>query len=461
MSHFTVLVIGGDPEKQLIPFQENNCGDCPKEYMEFNDVEKEYREEYENDSKDEFYCASSSSWGQELSCVNFAILSQLNIGEKSEIEVEDCGMHYFTNGKRYKCYDSGANDGKYPENKVWMKVTGVLRSTHPDKDVCFKGRIEIQRIDPPNKIPLKESYPDGFDSFIKDWAGHEKDENGRYGYWENPNAKWDWYKLGGRWTGLFKLKTIPKLKMEGTDTNKFGFTIHEFENLIRMFSEDFDRFEKTVSKYGGKANDIRNEIISIIGDSIADGKVGSPGLMTEKAKFGYADQALIRDIDFDAMRSEAEEKARVKYEMVEYLFCGHIPCIDVLWSEVLDGVEYEDLDISQKREFYHGQPGPMVMKSLSAFREDLTLTKEEKDFIIWGELADFQIDKNTYVQNAGNECFTTFAVLKDGKWYERGKMGWWACVSNKKEDKTWDREFKGLIDSISDDTMLSVYDCHI
>ena len=54
-----------------------------------------------------------------------------------------------------------------------------------------------------------------------------------------------------------------------------------------------------------------------------------------------------------------------------------------------------------------------------------------------------------------------FALLKDGKWYERGKMGWWAFVSNEKPDETWDKEFKELIMGLPDDTLISIYDCHI
>ena len=37
MSHFTVMVIGENPEEQLAPYQENNMGDCPQEFLEFND----------------------------------------------------------------------------------------------------------------------------------------------------------------------------------------------------------------------------------------------------------------------------------------------------------------------------------------------------------------------------------------------------------------------------------------
>lgn len=57
MSHFTVAVFVPEAANQedavaqaktmLRPYQENNMEDCPKEYLEFNDLEDEYREEYE------------------------------------------------------------------------------------------------------------------------------------------------------------------------------------------------------------------------------------------------------------------------------------------------------------------------------------------------------------------------------------------------------------------------------
>lgn len=31
------------------------------------------------------------------------------------------------------------------------------------------------------------------------------DETGEHGYWRNPNAKWDFWSVGGRWRGLLKL----------------------------------------------------------------------------------------------------------------------------------------------------------------------------------------------------------------------------------------------------------------
>lgn len=46
------------------------------------------------------------------------------------------------------------------------------------------------------------------------------------------------------------------------------------------------------------------------------------------------------------------------------------------------------------------------------------------------------------------EQYRTFAMLKDGVWYER-------------EDNAWDEEFDKFVSELPDNTLLSVYDCHI
>lgn len=54
MSHFKVAVVvkhESDVERLLAPFQENNMGDCPKEYLEFYSQQKEVEQEYENDKR--------------------------------------------------------------------------------------------------------------------------------------------------------------------------------------------------------------------------------------------------------------------------------------------------------------------------------------------------------------------------------------------------------------------------
>lgn len=45
----------------------------------------------------------------------------------------------------------------------------------------------------------KEKYPT-LDAYAKGYYDYER-VNGRYGYFSNPNAKYDWYIEGGRWDG--------------------------------------------------------------------------------------------------------------------------------------------------------------------------------------------------------------------------------------------------------------------
>lgn len=59
MSHFSVMVICDTVEEletMLAPYQENNMGDCPKQFLEFNDIaEKTY-------GSAEFYAKSESEF---------------------------------------------------------------------------------------------------------------------------------------------------------------------------------------------------------------------------------------------------------------------------------------------------------------------------------------------------------------------------------------------------------------
>lgn len=69
--------------------------------------------------------------------------------------------------------------------------------------------------------------------------------------------------------------------------------------------------------------------------------------------------------------------------------------------------------------------------------------------------------RGDFIEKARRSCAVTFAVLYNGKWYEKGEMGWWGMVSNEKDQNEWNDQFYELLESLPDDTLLSVYDCHI
>ena len=57
--------------------------------------------------------------------------------------------------------------------------------------------------------------------------------------------------------------------------------------------------------------------------------------------------------------------------------------------------------------------------------------------------------------------FSTFAVLlPDGSWHEAGEMGWWAIVSNEKDD-WYDTYKEKFLDTADPNWILTIVDCHI
>ena len=49
----------------------------------------------------------------------------------------------------------------------------------------------------------------------------------------------------------------------------------------------------------------------------------------------------------------------------------------------------------------------------------------------------------------------------NGEWIERGEMGWFGTISNEMDINKWEDVFKSYLDSVPDDTLLTVIDFHI
>ena len=65
------------------------------------------------------------------------------------------------------------------------------------------------------------------------------------------------------------------------------------------------------------------------------------------------------------------------------------------------------------------------------------------------------------VQYHYTENDVPFCVIIDGVWYERGKMGWWAFVSDEKEKGDWNEEFMALVKTLPEKSLVANYDFHI
>jgi hypothetical protein len=150
------------------------------------------------------------------------------------------------------------------------------------------------------------------------------------------------------------------------------------------------------------------------------------------------------------MRNESEGNAAKVYDGV----CNAIQGTPEpeLWQTFL---EKHPTDIEAARKEYHDQPR---VKAFSKFGA----SEEGREMIgFFSNVEDFNMPREQYLQNARNHAAVPFAVLRHGKWYEQGKMGWWGMVADEKDPETWNSMVAKLMDDLPDTTLLAVIDCHI
>jgi len=279
-----------------------------------------------------------------------------------------------------------------------FECTGINDQYVQDVDITDDVQAEVDRfLMKGSENPLQEAL---------EWYGYEKrlleEEDDveiegvhKYGYViveegklvqavrrTNPNAKWDWWVLGGRWTGFLKLK------------------------------DD--------------------------GKSLA--LVGEPGLFTSRAERGFADASRKGEIDWEGMRDKGGSEAAQKWDGVRAI----APQVWESWESVL--ARYGSENIDQAREFYHNQEGRRAVQA-------------NNEYTFMGD--EILVSREEYVNEARKKAVTPFAILHDGQWIERGKMGWFASVYDETPKDEWYEKAEDLLDNVSDDTMIYVVDCHI
>jgi hypothetical protein len=105
-------------------------------------------------------------------------------------------------------------------------------------------------------------------------------------------------------------------------------------------------------------------------------------------------------------------------------------------------------DFEKARKFYHEQDGIKQIKEATNLFLDCPI-----DY--YGDSLGLFIAKRI------NGVGTPFAVITDGRWFERGSVGWWGCVSNEMGEGEWNKQVSELYNGLRPDTLVSLYDCHI
>jgi len=416
MSHFTVLVIGPDHEQALAPFHEYECTGRDDEYVVDVDMTEEARAKYEKDTE-----RMVEKNGERVSAYDDQFYR-----DPTEAEIKKHGPFFGSGGGRGISYTSQDwGDGKGHRAKVldvpdgWTEITVPISETKTFADWCeyYYGWTAVKHGEEPNeeqKYGRVELGPDGKVAKCLDRT--------------NPNAKWDWFAVGGRWRGFFPLKA-------GVDYD--GALLGEPGT--------------------GEHLDIR------------DGKGPRANYEAERR----IDQVRLGDVDFEHARDKEERVGRHGFAKWKAIFEKHgKPTLS--WEQVNANIDAEIEELNAKGIREEKVPHPNPEEDFELNREGLArhtwhqryheqpAIAAFKELRMWvSPVEEFGYDEEAYAQRCRQGALVPFAIVKDGKWFAKGEMGWWAVVHDEKEEDKWREEVARLYDDLPPDTQLTLVDCHI
>lgn len=404
MSHYTVLVVT-DPDtnennleeklaEQLNPYHEFECTDRMDEYVINVDELDEARQDYAK-ATSRFYKAPNGDLEDPYQDKFYR-----------EPTAEEVETHHLKIG------GSGCGGGISWSSRDWGDGKGYRAKIH-----YVPEGYEDVRLDTTETQSFKDYVVNYYDRpHLEQGAEPDLDDKHRYGWYTevdgevvalvrrtNPNAKWDWYVVGGRWSGSLQLKPgAAGISVSDEDTTRC--------NSARKSDVDFDAEQKR--RHAEKVKAI---------DAVFDRATVKSGKTKEELLAALQATADAHD-EIDA----AFQKAR-----------GENP--KERWYDFLETYDHDALRLVLQAGLWGTDE-----ESLTGYFGPVRLPFEVGDPYAW----------------ALRESFATyFAFLRDKKWAARGEMGWWACVSN--EDASWSEAFQALLADVPDDHWLTVVDCHI
>lgn len=374
MSHFTIVVVGDDVEGQLAAYDENLQVEPYKERLDADSYELDAASHREHTKQRK---ADYEAWVADGK-------PDLNVLQKAFV---------------------------HDNTKYWMyRVIADIESG----SYVLPDDIDAMTDD---EVILWYNNADGEDSVARDAEGWFR--------WStySHNSKWDWWTIGGRWAGFFKVKS--------------GVSSHEQPKIpVNPFSpeltrEDREHFEKL---------------------GVLDGR--------------HTDQARKRDIDFEGMREDARSAAGKDWDDYQRVTAGTPPlrswqqvCSEMGFDLTLDWTTLSDEERAEQQELikaartaYHEQPRMQALNS----------SEEFKHHFFMGDGPDtFEVPREDFMERAARHVAVPFALVINGEWIGKGDMGWFGMSSGEVDQEVWNARVHDLYDSLDGDTLLTLVDAHI
>jgi hypothetical protein len=310
------------------------------------------------------------------------------------------------------------------------------------------------------KVPTKDV--ETFIEWIKDWYGYDKvykrpepfrrdclPIEAKHGYIltsddgevlkvikrTNPDKKWDWWMIGGRYSNKFTVEKIednPNNWQTCTICSGTGQRNDELGRRQRAIDPSY-----TCNGCNGNGNHLK--------------------WPTDWQSTG--DQAHLASLNYDTLKKKAVQEREDWIKSI------------IEKTHKRAGTDYtrEQIEIAlQLNKTSHAEwmqlPEPKPRGNeyadwISAKGGDYPILADV--FRSNWELPDINSGQSLQEWVEAAPAIQCFAVVKDGKWYERGEMGWWGVVVGEKDHDEWNTQLDKLLKDYTDNTWVTSIDCHI
>lgn len=223
-------------------------------------------------------------------------------------------------------------------------------------------------------------------------------------YCINSQGKWDWYQLGGRWSGMLKHKPDSTSHISGS---------------------------KSFLLQG-----------------------------TGRPPAGYCDSVLKKDLDLEGMFAEKEAQAIKWWDEAMSVFGDtpdHKPFNTMLEEvEAKFGTPLSKEVLDDTREKYHAQPRVQATK--------VAAKENENSIFHWRtgfQVDDFFTTREAFIERMKINSVSTYAILHNGEWISKENMGWFGMSNDNMTQEERNEKYMTFLKELPEDTRLSVVDCHI
>ena len=365
MSHFLVAVITPKQPTQeeleaiLQPWHEYECTGVKDQYVEFVDHTEEVEEAWVTETQERWRAPD----GQLLS--------------RYDPPAQNSPLHRRANAEEQQ--KLGQTLGSGSTQGISFQTIYPTDGSEPYA-LIFDPPADYVKV----AIPISEVFP-SMEAYAAEWHGYREVRDGRIGRLTNPNKKWDWWVIGGRYSDRLTFKA---------------------------------------------------------GDS--------------------GDQASVADLDLEAMRKTKVANTRKSIEngIAEAKLSREEGL--ALWKEA---ALLHEKTLAEWRASAEDQKGKAFHEYITALPEDHPVRKA-RDCGLLSNLGDWGVgvpdtEPDPFAWADAMPPLTTYALVKDGKWCEKGEMGWFGISSNEKPESDWRAFVADVLGSLKPTDWITMVDCHI